>query len=355
PILLSIILYIFFNVYLSQKSKTSKTNLPPGSFGWPFIGESLSLLRAGWDGVPERFVRERIEKHGSPLVFKTSLLGDHVAVLCGPAGNKFLFGNENKLVAAWWPSSVRKLFGRCLITIRGDEAKWMRKMLLSYLGPEAFVSHYATTMDVVTRRHIEVHWRGKEEVNVYQTVKDRGSTEVAITDNNFDFSDFLPFEVAAKEAGELLKWEDIQKMRYSWNVVSEVMRLNPPVMGAFREALVDFEYAGYNIPKGWKLYWSSSLAHKDEANFEDVTRFDPSRFEGAGPTPYTYVPFGGGPRMCLGKEFSRLEVLAFLHNIVTLFKWDLLIPNEKIEYDPMATPANGLPIRLHPHQFDKLI
>ncbi|KAM0038631.1 putative cytochrome P450 superfamily [Helianthus debilis subsp. tardiflorus] len=56
-----------------------------------------------------------------------------MAVLCGPAGNKFVFGNENKLVAAWWPLPMRKLFGRCLVTIRGDEAKWTRKML-SYLG-----------------------------------------------------------------------------------------------------------------------------------------------------------------------------------------------------------------------------
>ncbi|KAI3798267.1 hypothetical protein L1987_33538 [Smallanthus sonchifolius] len=153
----------------------------------------------------------------------------------------------------------------------------------------------------------------------------------------------------AKEAGELLKWEDIQKMKYSWNVVSEVMRLHPPATGAYREALVDIEYAGYTIPKGWKIHWSSSLTHNDSANFEDAARFDPSRFEGTGPTPFTYVPFGGGPRMCLGKEFARLEVLAFLHNIVANFKWDLLIPGEKIEYDPMPIPVKGLPIRLHPH------
>ncbi|KAM0011788.1 putative cytochrome P450 superfamily [Helianthus debilis subsp. tardiflorus] len=124
---------ILWNVYKNQKTRRSKINLPPGSFGWPFLGESLALLRAHWDGVPERFIQERIEKHQSPLVFKTLLLGERMAVLCGPAGNKFVFGNENKLVAAWWPLPMRKLFGRCLVTIRGDEAKWTRKML-SYLG-----------------------------------------------------------------------------------------------------------------------------------------------------------------------------------------------------------------------------
>ncbi|KAK1411048.1 hypothetical protein QVD17_37592 [Tagetes erecta] len=156
----------------------------------------------------------------------------------------------------------------------------------------------------------------------------------------------------AKEVGELLKWGDIQKMKCSWNVVSEVIRVNPPITGAFREALVDIDYAGYTIPKGWKIYWNAASTHRDNANFKNVTLFDPSRFEGSGPTPYTYVPFGGGPRMCLGKEFSRMEVLTFLHNIIINFKWNLLIPNEKIEYDPMATPVKGLPIRLHPHVFE---
>ncbi|KAJ9702247.1 hypothetical protein PVL29_004135 [Vitis rotundifolia] len=139
-------------------------------------------------------------------------------------------------------------------------------------------------------------------------------------------------------------------MRYSWNVACEVMRLAPPVQGAFREAMNDFIFEGFSIPKGWKLYWSTHSTHRNPECFPEPEKFDPSRFEGKGPAPYTYVPFGGGPRMCPGKEYARLEVLVFMHNLVRRYKWEKLLPDEKIIVDPMPIPAKGLPIRLHPQQ-----
>jgi cytochrome P450 len=86
----------------------------------------------------------------------------------------------------------------------------------------------------------------------------------------------------------------------------------------------------------------------DSTLFPNPEKFDASRFEGEGPIPYSYVPFGGGPRMCLGQEFARLEILVFMHNIVKCFKWDLVNPDEKFKYDPMLEPENGLPIQLQP-------
>lgn len=153
----------------------------------------------------------------------------------------------------------------------------------------------------------------------------------------------------SKEPGETLTWMDVQNMKYSWNVICETMRLTSPVPGNFREVITDFNYAGFNIPKGWKVHWSLYATHKNPAYFPEPEKFDPSRFEGIGPAPYTFVPFGAGPRMCAGKELARIEMLVFLHNLVIRFAFKMVNPDEKIIYNPDPIPTEGLPIYLQPH------
>ncbi|CAH1426790.1 unnamed protein product [Lactuca virosa] len=154
----------------------------------------------------------------------------------------------------------------------------------------------------------------------------------------------------SKASKELLNWEDLSKMRYSWNVACEVLRLVPPTQGTFREAITDFTYHGYSIPKGWKLYWSTNSTHKNPNFFPDPEMFNPSRFDNKRPTPYTFVPFGGGGHLCPGKDFVRVEILVFMHHLVTKFKLEKLIPNEQIIFSPVPKLEKGLPMRLYPHK-----
>lgn len=97
-----------------------------------------------------------------------------------------------------------------------------------------------------------------------------------------------------------------------------------------------------------QIFWSVYSTHKDPKYFKNPEEFDPSRFEGDGPVPFTFIPFGGGPRMCPGSEFARLEILIFMHHLVTNFRWEKVFPNEMIIYTPFPIPENGLPIRLSP-------
>ncbi|KAE9449252.1 hypothetical protein C3L33_18867, partial [Rhododendron williamsianum] len=80
----------------------------------------------------------------------------------------------------------------------------------------------------------------------------------------------------AKATEELLNWNDINKMKYTWNVVCEAMRLVPPAQIGFKEALADITFAGFTIPKGWKACWSAHSTHNDPAYFPNPNRFDPT-------------------------------------------------------------------------------
>ena len=92
-----LVVFLSLNFLFYKQKAAANGNLPPGQTGFPVIGESLEFLSTGWKGHPEKFIFDLIAKYSS-YVFRTNLLGSPAVVLCGSAGNKFLFSNENKLV-----------------------------------------------------------------------------------------------------------------------------------------------------------------------------------------------------------------------------------------------------------------
>ncbi|KAK4420767.1 cytochrome [Sesamum alatum] len=151
----------------------------------------------------------------------------------------------------------------------------------------------------------------------------------------------------SKLSGELLTWEDLGKMKYTWRVAMETLRTIPPIFGGFRKTVEDIEYQGYLIPKGWQIFWVTSMTHMDGNIFPEPSKFDPDRFGNAAAIPpYCYVPFGGGPRICPGYEFAKIETLVTIHHLITRFTWKLCCNDDSFRRDPMPAPAQGLPVQI---------
>lgn len=169
----SLTLIFLFSFFTLHKHKSPRPNLPAGKTGWPIIGETLQLLLLWRKGHPENFVRERRNKYSSNI-FQTSLFGENMVFFCGPAANKFLFSNENKLVATWWPRTVNKLLhcnSSVTSTPTGVKTKSVRDVVSGFLKMDV-LQNYVSTMDSIAREHIEKEWEPKEgEVVVLEAVK----------------------------------------------------------------------------------------------------------------------------------------------------------------------------------------
>lgn len=468
-LLVSFLLLIPILLLLRSRRKPSK-RVPPGSLGIPIIGQSLGLLRAMRANTAEKWVEERISKYGP--ISKLGLFGKPTVLIHGQAANKFIFFNSDSKMANQQTESIKRILGdRNLLELSGEDHSRVRSALVSFLKPES-LKRYVGTMDEEVRRHLEMHWQGKQQVKVLPLMKtltfniicsllfglERGKqrdqflalfqamiegmwsvpfnvpftrynrslkasariqnlvkeivhkkkneleqngtshqdlitcllgmhdeddkqviTEKEIIHNitlvmvaGHDTSSVLitfiirllanePAICAAvlqeqeeiaksKASGESLTWEDLAKMKYSWTVAMETLRMFPPVFGGFRKAVADIEYGGYLIPKGWQIFWVTAMTHMDNSIFPEPTKFDPSRFENqASVPPYCFIPFGRGARMCPGYEFSRIETLVAIHYLVTRFNWKLCADN-KFSRDPMPVPTQGLPVEIWPRK-----
>ena len=127
--------------------------------------------------------------------------------------------------------------------------------------------------------------------------------------------------------GRLPEYADLANLPYTRMVIDEAMRLYPPAWGFSRQALADDVLGGFQLPRGWLAFIVPYVLHRLPAYWENPDVFDPERFlpEHAADRPkFLYVPFGAGPRQCIGNHFALIEAQLIVATLAQRYRLHLL-------------------------------
>ena len=146
-------------------------------------------------------------------------------------------------------------------------------------------------------------------------------------------------EVDRVLAGRLPTLEDVPRLTFVEQAVTEAMRLYPPAWIIGRRAVEDYRFREYVAPAGSLFILSPYVIHRDPRWFQDPERFDPDRwtpaFKASLP-PFAYLPFGGGARRCIGDSFAWMELVLVASTIAQ--QWRLApVPGHPVVPQPVVT------------------
>lgn len=150
-------------------------------------------------------------------------------------------------------------------------------------------------------------------------------------------------EIAEVLATEPPAFAHLAGLQYLDQVIDETLRLYPPIHLGSRLAAADLEFAGYRIPAGQRILYSIYLTHRSPRYWNDPSAFDPDRFspeQVRQRLPYTFLPFGGGARNCIGTAFAQVEAKVILARI--LQKYRLAFAGSRVR------PHMGATLEPHP-------
>jgi cytochrome P450 len=161
-------------------------------------------------------------------------------------------------------------------------------------------------------------------------------------------------ELTTVLGGRTPRYEDLAKLRYTRMVIEESMRLYPPAHTMSRQPIAADEVLGERIPAGAEVLIVPWLLHRKPSLWENPDRFDPERFapERAAARPrFAYIPFGAGPRICIGAAFAIAEAMLILATIAQRYRFRLK-PGFPVEPQGLITlrPRYGLKMLLERRQ-----
>ena len=153
-------------------------------------------------------------------------------------------------------------------------------------------------------------------------------------------------EIETVLAGKLPTAADVARLSYTEMVFAEAMRMYPPAWTLGRRVLTDYQIGQYVVPAESIVLMSPWVMHHDQRFFPDPFKFDPERWtaEAREARPkFSYFPFGGGPRVCIGEQFAWMEGALLIATIAQQWKMRLA-PGQRVEPKAMITlrPRYGM-------------
>ncbi|GFQ00951.1 cytochrome p450 87a3 [Phtheirospermum japonicum] len=393
------------SIYLTHwiyKWRNPKCNgiLPPGSSGIPLAGETLQLLTPTYSHGVHPFIKKRLQRYGS--LFRTNLAGRNVVVSADHEFNRFIFGQEEKLVVRWYLDSLSGLIKHGEhkpdgLTIH----KYTRNLVVSHFGMDSIKQkllsqfedkvrktlHSWSIQDSIELEYAFVLKREKVLEKIMEMVNDRlGSRQNAVDDddllgqmikdmsnvnfvtkqyiNNLMFTlmfatfQTVPFVTAlavkfirpisphhSNPANGGSETEGGDGTTVSWLGLGFGFRV--PNRAAAVWGSFSLFGPGYTIPAGWVIMSCHTALHFDPEIYKDPLKFDPSRWKDVGPefVSKNLKPFGGGIKQCAGADFTRVSMAIFFHVLVTKYRWTVVKGGEIVQ-TPMMRFKNGLHINL---------
>ncbi|ONH96510.1 hypothetical protein PRUPE_7G133800 [Prunus persica] len=402
PFLFALLSFIFL---LAKQLRSRKPTpiLPPGSMGWPYLGETLQLYSQN----PNVFFATRQNRYGE--VFKTHILGSPCVMLSSPEAVRFVLVTQAHLFKPTYPQSKEKLIGpSALFFHQNDYHAQIRRLVQASLSLDV-TRNLVPDIEAIAISLLD-SWSGKVVNTFYELKKARRRLSLIVSEiikereeksllqrdllgSLLNFKDekgqtlthnqivdniigvmfaaqdttaslltwmikYIHDDSNTREAiqieqkaifesneggNHMLSWAQTRNMPLTSRAIKESLRMASIISFTFREAVEDVKYKGYLIPKGWKVLPLFRNIHHNPDFFVDPHKFNPSRFE-LGIKPNTYMPFGNGLHTCPGNEVAKLQTLIFIHHLVNKFRWEVL-GSGGVHYDPFPIPQRGLPAK----------
>lgn len=214
---------------------------------------------------------------------------------------------------------------------------------------------FLRTVDEEDGKGMDLEQLRQEVLNIcigaYETTTNALSWTFYLLACHPDIEARLHAEIDEVLAGRVPGFEDLPRLAYTRMIIEETLRIYSPAYQTMRRAREEDEIDGYRVPANSNILINSYFLHRNPEFWDDPERFDPDRFRServAERPKHAYIPFGSGPRICIGMHFALTELTLVLATIARSYRMALPDGAREVVPDPLITlhPRGGIRLRL---------